>query len=130
MRPLQIALDALRAEHAAIEWKVFPGFEADHFVVADLELDATLLAAEATVRLDEPLWLHTRGERRSCRRRQVRPEARDDLPLACGKRRHGQPSLSTGGLGPAGISRALRWRCHNAPCDKPKSARRHFGHTC
>ena len=54
MRALQVALHALRAEHAAVERKVLPRLEADDLVVPNLELDPALLAAEAAVGLDEP----------------------------------------------------------------------------
>jgi hypothetical protein len=47
---LQIALDALGAELAAVEREVLPRFEADDALVLDLELDAALLSAEAAVR--------------------------------------------------------------------------------
>ena len=57
MRALQVAFDAFRAEHPAIERKFLPGLEADHFVVADLELDAALLAAETAMRLDQAFGL-------------------------------------------------------------------------
>ena len=57
VRALQVALHALRAEHAAVEREVLPRLEADDLVVLDLELDAALLAAEAAVRLDEPVGL-------------------------------------------------------------------------
>src|SRR6476660_1680258 len=53
MAVLHVALDALGAEHPLVEGEVFPGLEADHLVVAHLELDAALLAAEAAVRLDQ-----------------------------------------------------------------------------
>src|SRR5689334_11583164 len=49
LRPvaLQVPLHALRTEHPSVERKVFPRLEADHFVLADLQLNAALLAAEA-----------------------------------------------------------------------------------
>ena len=53
MVALQVALDALGAEHAVVEGEFLPRLEADHVVVAHLELDAALLAAEAAVRLDQ-----------------------------------------------------------------------------
>ena len=55
MAALQVALHALWAEHPAVERELLPGLEADHLVVAHLELDAALLAAEAAVRLDQPV---------------------------------------------------------------------------
>lgn len=36
-----------------IERKLIPGFEADHFVAADAELETALLSAEAAMGLDE-----------------------------------------------------------------------------
>src|SRR5262245_53333776 len=105
MRTLQVTLHALRAEHAPVEWKIFPRLEADHFVVADLELDAALLPAEAAVRLDEPLGLDARRSPHTGHARQVRTELVDDPALVYGD------------------------RCHNSPCARPNSARRHFGHT-
>src|SRR4029453_16120159 len=36
MRALQVALDSLRAEHAAVERELLPGLEADDLVVAHL----------------------------------------------------------------------------------------------
>ena len=55
MVALQIALDALGTEHAAVERELLPRLEADHAVLADLELNAALLAAEAAVRLHQPV---------------------------------------------------------------------------
>src|SRR5687768_17801686 len=57
MRSLQVAFHALRAEHAAVERKLLPRFEPNHLIVANLQLNAALLAAEATVRLHEPFRL-------------------------------------------------------------------------
>ena len=105
MRALQIALHALRAQHAAVERKLLPRLEPNHLVVAHLELDAALLAAEAAVRLDQPVRLDAGRQPRAGHRRQVRPEARDDVPIVYGN------------------------RCHKAPCARPNIARRHFGHT-
>ena len=50
---LQVALDALGAEHAAIDRELFPRLEADDLVVVNLELNAALHAAEAAMRLHE-----------------------------------------------------------------------------
>src|SRR5688500_7566911 len=77
MRALQVALHAFRAEHAPVEGKLFPRLESDDLVVTNLELDAALLAAEAAVRLDEPIRLDTRREPDAGHRREVRPEAFD-----------------------------------------------------
>ena len=52
---LQIALDALGAKHAPIEWKVLPWLKPGHAVVANLELNAALLAAETAMSLDQLL---------------------------------------------------------------------------
>ena len=68
MAALQVTLDALGAEHAAIERKVLPGFESDHAIVADFELNAALLAAEATVRLHQLLARFVRFALPSARR--------------------------------------------------------------
>src|SRR5688500_7406934 len=106
MLPLQVALDALRAQHAAIERELLPRLEADHLVVAHLELDAALLAAEAAMRLHQPLRLDARRHPHTGHLRQVRTESIDDLPFVYGD------------------------RCHNAPCASPNSARRQRGQTC
>src|SRR5690349_23029382 len=52
-RPLQIPFHAFGTELAAIERELLPRLEAHHGVVAHLELDAALLAAEAAVRLHQ-----------------------------------------------------------------------------
>src|SRR4029079_19836647 len=57
MLVLQVPFDALGAELAAVEGEVLPGFEPDDLVLLDLELNAALLAAEATVGLDDPIGL-------------------------------------------------------------------------
>src|SRR6185436_12887377 len=106
MRALEVAFDALRAEHSAVERELLPGFEADHFVVADLELDAALLSAEATVRLDEPLRLDARRQPRGGHLGQVRAEPVCNRAVVYGD------------------------RCHKAPWARPNKARRHFGQTC
>ncbi len=105
MRALQVALDALRAQHASIERELFPRFEANHLVIVNLELNAALLSAEAAVRLDQPLRLDARRQPRAGHRRQVRAESVDDRELVYGD------------------------RCHSAPWASPNSARRHFGQT-
>ena len=74
MRALQIALDALRTEHAVIERKLLPRLEADDLVVLDLELNAALLAAEAAVRLDDPVGLDAGVEAGTGRVSAVRTE--------------------------------------------------------
>ena len=60
MVALHVALDAFGAKHAAVERKLLPWLEARHAVVADLELNAALLAAEAAVGLYELLALFAR----------------------------------------------------------------------
>ena len=65
MRTLQVTLHAFGTKHAAIERKLFPRLEADHFVVFDLELNAALLAAEAAVSLHQLVGLNTSLEPRS-----------------------------------------------------------------
>ena len=52
---LKVALDALGTEHALVEGELLPRLEADDLIVLDLELDAALLAAEAAVRVDDPV---------------------------------------------------------------------------
>ena len=52
---LQVALDALGAEHPAIEREILPRLEADHVIFANLQLDAALLPAEAAMRLYQPV---------------------------------------------------------------------------
>ena len=60
MRTLQVPLDAFRAQHPAIEGKVLPRLEPDDLVVADFELNAALLPAEAAMRFDEPVGFNAR----------------------------------------------------------------------
>ena len=125
MRALQVALHALRAEHAAVEREVLPRLEADHLVVAHLELDAALLAAEAAVRLHQPIGLDAGRQPHARHRGQVRPEPFDD---AQGIDRN----LSHVGylcLVACRHRAAFRYCCHNAPCARPNSARRHLGQT-
>ena len=78
MRALQVSLDALGAQHAAIERKVFPGLEADHLVVADLELNPALLSTEAAVCLDQSIRLDAGRQARARHHGQVRSEPFDD----------------------------------------------------
>src|SRR5207344_1012224 len=75
-------------EHAAIEGKVFPRLEANHLVVADLELDAALLPAEAAVGLDEPFGLDARRQPSARHRRHVRPVPFDDAERVGGNLSH------------------------------------------
>src|SRR6188474_2598832 len=55
---LKVPLHTFRAEHPSVERKLLPRLESDHFVPANLELDATLLPTETAVGLDEALRLH------------------------------------------------------------------------
>ena len=94
MAALEVALDALRAQLALVERELVPRLEADHRVVVDLQLDAALLAAEAAVRLDDPVDLEPGVPAAGWRLVEVRPEAGDQLLL--GDRRPGhQPNPPT-----------------------------------
>ena len=81
MRLLQVALDALRTQHALVEGKLLPRLEADDVVVLDLELDAALLAAEAAVGLDVLLRLDARVQTAVPRVGEMRPELADRLAI-------------------------------------------------
>ncbi len=81
MAALQVALDALRAELALVEREVVPGFEADHFVVVHLQLDAALLTAEAAVRVDDTIHLDPGVPPSGWRLVEVRAVAVDQLGL-------------------------------------------------
>ena len=74
MRALQVTFDALGAQHTAAKWKFLPGLETDDFVVLDLELDATLLPAEATMRLHESIGVDAAVQALATGKCQVRPE--------------------------------------------------------
>src|SRR6185437_1526609 len=52
---LQIALHALRAKLSLIKRKLLPRFKPNNVVVANLELNAALLPAEAAMRLDDAI---------------------------------------------------------------------------
>src|SRR5581483_212399 len=52
MRALQVALDPLGAEHAAIERELLPRLETDYAIAVYFQLDAALLTAETTMRFD------------------------------------------------------------------------------
>ena len=107
---LQVPFDALRAQLAFVERKLVPRFEADHLVVVNLQLDAALLAAEATVRLHHAVDLEPRVP--SARRRlvEVRSIAGDQL-LVCDRWASHQPKPPT-----------------RADCASVTCARRHRGH--
>ena len=53
MSALQIPLHSFGAEHPVIERKFLPRLESDDLIVANLELDAALLAAETAMRFDK-----------------------------------------------------------------------------
>ena len=59
MAALEVALDPFGTEHAAVHRELLPGLETDDRIVLDLELDATLHAAKAAMRLDETVRLPT-----------------------------------------------------------------------
>ncbi len=79
---LQVPLDPLRAELALVERELVPGLEAHDLVVADLELDAALLAAEAAVGLHDPVDLEAGVPATRRGPVQVRPEPFDELLVA------------------------------------------------
>ena len=81
---LQITLHALGAKHPAVEREVLPRLEADHAVLANLELNAALLAAEAAVRLHQLLGAVARLVLPAAGRRvvQVRAVAFEPSPRA------------------------------------------------
>src|SRR5690606_4098785 len=87
MRLLQVSLDALRAQHPLVEGELVPVLDADDGVVLYLELQPTLLAAEAAMGLHEPVRLDT-GVHSDVRR--VGPE-RPEFPNRVEvERRHGR----------------------------------------
>ena len=92
MLVLHVALHALGAELALVEGELLPRLEADDLVVLHLELDAALLAAEAAVRLHEPVGLA--GARPAAGRLAVemRAELRDQLDESGSRRRQLWPS--------------------------------------
>ena len=124
MRALQVALDALRAEHAAVERELLPRLEADDLVVADLELDAALLAAEAAVRLDEPVRLDVVDSRTPVIDDRCGPKRCDDPELVDGKGRHAAY------LAIDGRCALIEPLAPCAPCASPNSARRQRGQIC
>jgi hypothetical protein len=54
---LEVALDPFGAEHATVYRELLPGLETDNGILLHLELDTTLHAAKAAMRLDETVWL-------------------------------------------------------------------------
>src|SRR6185503_19290015 len=99
MRALEVTAHALGTEHPAVEGEVFPRLEADHLLVAYLELDAALLAAEAAVRLHQPVRRMARVLLEPAGRRvvAVRAPARRQLVGRSGKLSQGVPP--SGGAG-------------------------------
>ena len=93
MLVLHVALYALRAELATIEGKVFPGLEADNFVVAHAQLNSALLAAEATMRLDQLFVLAGVSPATWRNRVQGRAELIHQLRNIDGKLRHSYNSF-------------------------------------
>src|SRR5262245_54689487 len=88
MVALHVALDALRTELSLVEREVLPRLEADHLLVLHLELDAALLAAEATVGLDDAVGLAHGGPSAGRHVVAVRPVARHELRQRSGQARH------------------------------------------
>jgi hypothetical protein len=78
VRALQVAFHALGAQLAMVERKVHPWLEADHLVVLHQQLDATLLAAEAAVRLDGAIRRAARVKPLATGAAEVRAELLDD----------------------------------------------------
>ena len=78
VRALQVALHTLRTQHAAVEGELFPRFEANHLVVADLELNPALLPAEAAMRLHEPIGLDAGRQPHARHGGEMRSVALDD----------------------------------------------------
>src|SRR5262252_1963746 len=89
MSALQVALHALRTEHAAVERKVLPRLEADDLVVTHLQLNAALLTTEAAMRLDQPIRFSARREAHAGHGRSMRSESFVDLQWIDRDRRHG-----------------------------------------
>jgi hypothetical protein len=52
---LEVALDSFGAEHATVHWELLPGLETNDHIVLDLELNTTLHATKAAMRLDETI---------------------------------------------------------------------------
>ena len=124
MAALEVALDPLRTEQAAIEGKLFPRLESDDLVVKDLQLDAALLAAEAAVCLDEALGLDARRQPRPRRDRQMRSKTFRDPVIVNGQRGHGSSHA------PCVASPVSIGTRHVALWASPNSARRHRGQIC
>src|SRR5215470_10920534 len=93
MCALHVSLDAFRAQLAPIEREVLAGLESNHLIVFDLQLNSTLLAAEAAMRLHHAVRF-TRC-RPTPRRHlmQVRAIALNQLGYGCWKLCHQARSL-------------------------------------
>src|SRR5204862_6004840 len=96
MSALQVALHALRTEHALVERKVVPRLEADDEVVFDFEIDAALLPAKAAVRRNDLVRLRTGVDAQPLHPIEVRPPRVDQYVLVSRKRCHGIPQWRTG----------------------------------
>ena len=57
---LQVAFYAFGTQHAPVERKLLPGLESDHAILANLQLNAALLAAETAVRLHQAVRVRPR----------------------------------------------------------------------
>src|SRR5262245_32471129 len=88
MGTLQVSLDSLGAEHPAIEREFLPRLEANHLVVANLQLNAALLTAEAAMRLDQALGFGAGRQGGTSHHGSMRAKALDDLKLVNRNRRH------------------------------------------
>src|SRR5262245_14524649 len=95
MRSLQVPLDAFGAEHAAVEGELFPGLEPDHLVVADFQLNAALLTAEATMRLHKAIGLDGGGQPRTGHGRAVWTKAGRNLQVIDRDRSHVESTART-----------------------------------
>src|SRR5436190_22453222 len=109
MRALQVTLDALRAQHAAIEGEFFPRLEANDFVVVHFQLNAALLAAETAVRFYQALRLDARRQPIGGHHGKMRTVPIDDAERIRWKCRHVCYSVPTSG-------REFIRCCHSAPC--------------
>jgi len=55
MRPLQVPLHTLGAEHPMVKREFIPGLKANHLITFDLQLNTALLAAKAAMGFDQPV---------------------------------------------------------------------------
>ena len=104
-----------------VERKLLPRLEADDLVVLHLELDAALLAAEAAVRLHQPVGLDAGSQPRAASWSTVRAEPVDDREFA---RRAVvaivRRILSASGHWPTRSVDRQRSAVPQAPCARPK----------